>query len=106
ADRERRPDPPRSLQQLLQTLELSLVVAQHDGGRRAGEQRAQPVEIPVHLLRREEAELDRRPLARQEEPRETRERRPPDLRLRQDGAPAGDVLAQTAGYLEVVLGLL
>ena len=34
------------------------------------------------------------------------ERGAPDLRLRQDGAPAGHVLAQAPGHLEMVLGLL
>ena len=84
------------LQQLLEPLELAFVVAQDERGRRAGEERAEAVEVAVDLLRREEAELEVHALVPQQQPRERREPRVPRRRAA-PGCPRGWARPRPAG---------
>ena len=58
------------LQQLLEPLELAFVVAEDERGWRARQQAAQPVQVAVDPLGREEAELEIDLLVPQEQPGE------------------------------------
>ena len=94
------------LEQLLQPLQLSFVVAEDERGGRAAQQRAQPVQVAVDPLRREEPELQVRPLVAEQQPGKAREPLAPALRRLENVLPPGHLLAEPAGDLEVMAGLV
>jgi hypothetical protein len=107
ADRERRPRRAAAalVEQLIQALQLPFVVAEDQGGRRAVEEPAEPVQVAVHLLRRKESELDIGGLVAERQPGERADPAPPGFRAFQNRVALGHVLAEAPGDIEVVLRL-
>ena len=96
----------RRFEQLLQALELPLVVAKNQGRQAGPQQRAQAVEIPVDALGREEPELQVHLLVPQHEAGKLLEPLAPLAGRLEDAFPAGHVLTQPPGHLEMVRGLV
>src|ERR1043166_6702344 len=93
------------LQQLVEALELTLVVAQNQGRRAAGEQPTQPAEIPVYGLGRQESGLEIGPLLAETEPRKFLDPGLPLRGLGKEVLSRRRRLPEPPGDLQVVLRL-
>jgi hypothetical protein len=93
-------------QQLLHPLELTLVVAEDEGGSSRPDQRTKPFEIAIHSLRREEAELEVHRFALKDQARKRFDAGAPVLGRLEDRVAAGHLLTQPPGDIEVVLRLV
>jgi hypothetical protein len=99
--RVRRQAPPL-LEQFIEPLDLSLVVAEDDGGWRAGEQVAQAIHLAVNPLRRQEPELELRVPGHEAE---ARQRLHPRAHLGgcfENFLAFGDILTQSPRDLEMM----
>ena len=104
---ERRARGPESvvLEQLVETFALPFIVAQNQRRRAVPQHAAQPAEIPVDTLGREEADLDVRLRVAEDQPREGVATRLPLGRREKEVLARRRVLAEPPGNLEMVFRL-
>ena len=103
ADGELRVRPAMALaQQFLEPLELALVVAEQQRRLAGAQHRAQPGDVAVDPLGRQEPHLEVHRLVAQQDPRKSRPAGAPALRRFVELVPRGHVLAHPPGDVEVV----